>query len=160
MGVVAGGCLRGASFAHMARTATEARTKGTTKWITEHVAGKAQAPERSEEAPQGALPRTKGPRGQVLPASVGHAATGSYLCDKIKKLSSKQVLEVWNHELQLQVWLQLNNFRRLHSMLGYCLCVRDGVRPDFPDSYVVGSVPKPKLEGRGGNGGWPRIPIG
>ena len=50
----------------------------------------ARAPEGDAEAPQGAPPRAKGPRGRYYQLHSGHAFIGNYLCDKIKKLPTNK----------------------------------------------------------------------
>lgn len=73
------------SFAPMTRIATEARTEGVTKWITEQVDPRRRyKPEKLRSCARRFDINERPSRVGII----GHATIGSYLCDEIKKLPS------------------------------------------------------------------------
>ena len=72
--------LRETSFAHMARTVTEAKAAGVSKWIVDHVYRRRRyCPPSGPKLRKELRHETQGPRGPLLPAPVGARGYGGLL---------------------------------------------------------------------------------
>ena len=77
------------SFAHMARTATEAKSTGVGEWIRSHVnCRRRYCQPKGEKLRKELRHERKALAGRYYQLLSGHAATGDYLCNRVHKLPS------------------------------------------------------------------------
>ena len=101
--------LRGASFAHMTRRATEARSAGVAKWIGDHVKSKRRyTPPKEPKLRKELRHERKALADCYYQLLSGHAATGDYLCNKIHQLSSDKCWWCGQDERQTRHHLFVN----------------------------------------------------
>ena len=101
--------LRGASFAHMTRRATEARSSGVAKWIGDHVKSKRRyTPPKEPKLRKELRHERKALADRYCQLLSGHAATGDYLCNKIHQLSPDECWWCGQDERQTRHHLFVN----------------------------------------------------
>ena len=119
--------LRQASFAHMTRVTTEAKTEGTSRWMASHIQRR-----RGYRPPKGGKLRKelqherKALAGRHYQLHSGHAATGAYLCSRVRRIPSDRC---WWCVCNLVFAIPLHAARR--TMAAACRCPR-GQQRFFP----------------------------